>query len=133
MIAARSSAPATNMILTPRTMWQTQFAGTIVTQINRQAASADRGTLPSFNVASNLLHQTGLSAIEISTLFGGGIFSTRVKHQLNRLQSKPGGNATLGGKPIQTVVCTYLNTGFHGRAEMALAEPWTLVAGIGGE
>jgi iron complex outermembrane receptor protein len=86
--------------------------------------------LPSFNGASNVLRR-GLLAGRQSTSYAGGFFNyENINSQSSNLI--PGGNAALGGA-TQAVVGTHLNTGLRGRAEIALAERWTLVAGIGGE
>lgn len=93
-------------------------------------SSAYRGTLPSFNVTSGLLRRS-LLANGQSTTYASGFFNyENINSQSANLM--PGGNVTLGGA-TQTVVGTHLNSGFHGRTEMALAERWTLVAGLGGE
>jgi iron complex outermembrane receptor protein len=116
--------------LTSNTTWQTQFVWDNRDANQPTSSSAFRGTLPSFNVTSNILRH-GLLAERQSTTYAGGFFN----YENNNSQSSnliPGGNATLGGA-TQTVVGTHLNAGFHGRAEIALAERWTLVAGLGGE
>jgi iron complex outermembrane receptor protein len=116
--------------LTQSTTWQTQFVWDNRDANQPTSASAYRGTLPSFNVASNVLRH-GSFAGRQSTSYAGGFFNyENINSQSSNLM--PGGNAVLGGA-TQTVVGTHLNTGFHGRAEIALAERWTLVAGIGGE
>jgi iron complex outermembrane receptor protein len=116
--------------LTANTTWQTQFVWDNRDVNQPTSATSFRGTLPSFNVISNLLRH-GLVADRQSTTYAGGFFNyENINSQSFNL--RPGGNATLGGA-TQTVVETHLNTGFHGRAEIALAERWTVVAGLGGE
>lgn len=116
--------------LTANTTWQTQFVWDNRDANQPTSASAYRGTLPSFNVTSNLLRH-GLTAGRQSTTFAGGFFNyENINSQSSNLM--PGGGATLGGA-TQTVVGSHLNTGFHLREEMALAERWTLVIGLGGE
>lgn len=116
--------------LTANTTWQTQFVWDNRDANQPTSASAYRGTLPSFNVTSNVLRH-GLAAGRQSTTFAGGFFNyENINSQSSNLM--PGGGATLGGA-TQTVVGSHLNTGFHLREETALAERWTLVAGLGGE
>jgi len=116
--------------LTPNITWLTQFVWDNRDANQPTSASAYRGTLPSFNVTSNLLRH-GQLARHQSTTFVGSFFNyENINSQSSNLM--PGGGATLGGA-TQTVVGSHLNTGFHVREEMALSERWTLVAGLGGE
>jgi len=116
--------------LTPNTISQTQFVWDNRDANQPTSSSAYRGALPSFNVASNMVRR-GLLVERQSTTYAGGFFNyENINSQSSNLM--PGGNATLGGA-TQTVVGTHLNTGFHGRVEVALAERWTIVAGLGGE
>lgn len=116
--------------MTPNTTWQTQFVWDNRDANQPTSASAYRGTLPSFNVTSNLLRH-GLLARRQSTTFAAGFYN--YEHINSRSANlMPGGAATLGGA-TQTVVGSHLNTGFHLREEITLAERWTLVAGFGGE
>jgi iron complex outermembrane receptor protein len=116
--------------LTPSTTWRTQFVWDNRDANQPTSSSAYRGTLPSFNVVSSVLRH-GLFAERELTTYADGFFNyENINSQSSNLM--PGGKATLGGA-TQTVVGTHLNTGFHGRAEISLAERWTLVAGIGGE
>jgi iron complex outermembrane receptor protein len=112
------------------TTWQVQFVWDNRDANQPTSSSAYRGTLPSFNVSSNILRR-GLVAHRQSTLYAGGFFNyENINSQSSNLM--PGGNATLGGA-TQTVVGTHMNTGFRGRAEIAVAEHWMMVAGLNGE
>lgn len=116
--------------LTPNTTWQTQFVWDNRDANQPTSSSTYRGTIPSFNVTSNLLRH-GLLARRQATTFAGGFFNyENINSQSANLM--PGGAATLGGA-TQTVVGSHLNAGFHLRQEIALAERWTIVAGFGGE
>ncbi|RZU42378.1 iron complex outermembrane receptor protein [Edaphobacter modestus] len=116
--------------LTQATTWQTQFVWDNRDADQPTSATTYRGTLPSFNVMSNVLRR-GLFSNKQSTSYVGGFFNyENINSQSSNLM--PGGNATLGGQ-VQTVVGNHLNSGFRVREEIALAERWTLVAGLGGE
>ncbi|MDE1175737.1 MAG: TonB-dependent receptor [Edaphobacter sp.] len=116
--------------LTHNTTWQTQFVWDNRDANQPTSASAYRGTLPSFNVVSNLLRR-GLFAGKQSTTYVAGSFNyENINSQSANLM--PGGKAALGGT-TQIVVGTHSNSGFRVREELALAERWVLVAGLGGE
>ena len=116
--------------LTSNTTWQTQFVWDNRDANQPTSSSAYRGTLPSFNVMSNLLRH-GLTFGHSSTTLVGGFFNYE---NINSTSANlmPGGNATIGGA-TQTIQGSQMNSGFHARQEMSLAERWTLVAGLGGE
>lgn len=116
--------------LSSNSTWQTQFVWDNRDANQPTSASAYRGTLPSFNLTSNLLRRGRLVDRQSSTFAGGSFNYENINSQSSNLM--PGGNATLGGA-TQTVVGSHLNSGFHFREEIALAERWTLVAGVGGE
>lgn len=116
--------------LTSNTTWQSQFVWDNRDANQPTSSSAYRGTLPSFSLGSDVVGRGSLANRQ-TTLYAGGFFNyENISSQSANLM--PGGNAELGGA-TQTVTGTHLNTGFRGRVEFALAERWTLVAGLGGE
>lgn len=116
--------------LTSSTTWQNQFVWDNRDANQPTGSSAYRGTLPSFNVVSNIFRH-GVMEGRQSTIYAGGFFNyENINSQSSNLM--PGGNATLGGA-TQTVVGTHMNTGFRGRVEIAFAERWVLIAGLSGE
>jgi iron complex outermembrane receptor protein len=116
--------------LTDTTTWRTQFVFDNRDANQPTSSTTYRGTLPSFNVVSDVLRRGNLFGRH-STSYGGGFFNYE---NINSQSSNviPGGNATLGGQ-TQTVFGKHLNAGGRGRQEIALAERWTLVAGLGAE
>ena len=116
--------------LTQNTTWQTQFVWDNRDANQPTSASAYRGTLPSYNVMTNVLRRGALAGRQ-STTYAGGFFNyENINSQSTNLM--PGGNATLGGA-TQTVAGDHLNSGFRLREEIALSERWMIVGGIGGE
>lgn len=116
--------------LTHNTIWQTQFVWDNRDANQPTGASAYRGTLPSFNVLSNVVRR-GLIAGHQSMTYAAGSYNYE---NINSLSSNlmPGGNAAIGGA-TQAVAGSHLNTGFRLREELSLGERWVLVAGLGGE
>ncbi len=112
------------------TTWQTQFVWDDRVANQPTSASAYRGTLPSFNVVSDRLRHGKLGGKESTTYVGGFFNYENISSTSANLM--PGGNAAIGA-PTQTIQGDHFNTGFHLRAEYALAPQWTLVAGVGGE
>lgn len=116
--------------LTDNTLWQTQFVFDN-RDVNQPTSSTTfRGNYPSFNVISNVLRRGNLFDRHSTTYAGGSFNYENINSQSLNIIS--GGNATLGGL-VQTVAGKHLNTGLRARQEFALAERWTLVAGLGGE
>jgi len=116
--------------LTNTTTWRSQFVFDNRDANQPTSSTTYRGTLPSFNVVSDLLRRGSLFG-HASTIFGGGFFNyENINSESANLV--PGGHAALGGQ-TQTVVGKHLNTGGRGRAELALGERWTLVGGLGME
>lgn len=116
--------------LTDSTTWQTQFVWDNRDANQPTSSSAYRGTLPSFNVMSDLLRHGSTLGRSSTTVVGGFFNYENINSTSANLM--PGGNATIGGA-TQTVQGSHLNSGFHARQEMSLGERWTLVAGLGGE
>ncbi|WP_348269646.1 TonB-dependent receptor [Edaphobacter paludis] len=116
--------------LTDNTTWRTQFVFDNRDANQPTSASAYRGTLPSFNVISDVLRRGNLWSRRSSTFAGGFFNYENINSQSANLV--PGGNAAIGGQ-TQTVYGKHLNTGIRGRQEIALAEQWMLVAGLGAE
>ncbi len=116
--------------LTDTTTWRTQFVFDNRDANQPTSSTTYRGTLPSFNVVSDVLRRGSLWGRR-STSYGGGFFNYE---NINSQSSNviPGGNAAVGGQ-TQTVFGKHLNTGGRGRQEIALAERWTIVAGLGAE
>jgi iron complex outermembrane recepter protein len=116
--------------LTDNTTWRTQFVFDNRDANQPTSSTTYRGTLPSFNVVSDVMRRGNLWSHH-STTFAGGFFNYE---NINSLSANlvPGGNAALGGE-TQTVYGKHLNTGVHARHEIALAERWMLVAGLGAE
>jgi iron complex outermembrane recepter protein len=116
--------------LTDNTTWRTQFVFDNRDANQPTSSSTYRGTLPSFNLVSDVIQRGSLWSRH-STTFAGGFFNYE---NINSLSANlvPGGNAALGGE-TQTVYGKHLNTGFHARQEFAVAERWMIVAGLGAE
>jgi len=116
--------------LTDNMTWRTQFVFDNRDANQPTSSSTYRGTLPSFNVVSDVLRRVNLWSRHSST-FAGGFFNYE---NINSLSANlvPGGNAALGGQ-TQTAYGKHLNTGIRARQEIALAERWMLVAGLGAE
>ena len=116
--------------LTDRTTWRTQFVFDNRDANQPTGSTTYRGTLPSFNVVSDVLRRGNLWG-RSATSYAGGFFNyENINSQSSNIV--PGGNATLGGQ-TQIIVGKHLNVGGRARQEFALAERWTLVAGIGME
>ncbi len=109
--------------LTDNTTWRTQFVFDNRDANQPTSSSTYRGTLPSFNVVSDVLRRGNLWSRRSST-FAGGFFNYE---NINSLSANlvPGGNATLGGQ-TQTVNGKHLNTGIRARQEIAVAERFHL-------
>jgi iron complex outermembrane receptor protein len=116
--------------LTHNTTWLTQFVWDNRDANQPTSASAYRGTLPSFNVISNVARRGLIGGHQSMTYAAGSYNYENINSQSSNLM--PGGKATLGGA-TQTVVGTHMNTGFRLREELSLGERWMLVAGLGGE
>jgi iron complex outermembrane recepter protein len=116
--------------LTDNTTWRTQFVFDNRDANQPTSSTTYRGTLPSFNVVSDVTRRGNLWRRH-STTFAGGFFNYE---NINALSANlvPGGHAALGGE-TQTVYGTHLNIGVRARHEIALAERWMLVAGLGAE
>lgn len=110
--------------------WRTQFVFDN-RDINQPTSSTSyRGTYPSFNVLSDVVHRGSLGGRTV-TSYGGGFFNyENINSYVYNVM--PGGRATLGGQ-TQTIFGKHLNSGFHLREELELAERLTLVAGLGSE
>ena len=116
--------------LTDLTTWRTQFIFDNRDANQPTGSTTYRGTLPSFNVVSDVLRRGNLWG-RAGTSYAGGFFNyENINSQSSNIV--PGGNATLGGQ-TQTIFGRHLNAGGRARQELALAERWTLVAGIGME
>lgn len=116
--------------LNQSTTWQTQFVWDNRDANQPTSSSAYRGTLPSYNVMTNLL-RVGHLAGRQSTSYVGGFFNyENINSQSTNLM--PGGDAALGGA-TQTVAGNHLNTGFRLREEIELVQRWMIVVGLGGE
>ena len=116
--------------LTENTTWRTQFVFDNRDANQPTSSTTYRGTLPSFNVVSDVLRRGKLGG-RGSTAYAGGFFNyENINSQSSNLI--PGGNATLGGQ-TQTVFGKHLNAGGRLREELALGERWVLVAGLGME
>ncbi|WP_263385689.1 TonB-dependent receptor [Granulicella arctica] len=116
--------------LTDNTTWRTQFVFDNRDANQPTSSTTYRGTLPSFNVVSDVLRRGNLWSRH-GTTFAGGFFNYENIKSLSA-NLVPGGNAALGGQ-TQTVYGKHLNAGAHVRQEIALAERWMLVAGLGAE
>lgn len=116
--------------LTESTLWRTQFVFDNRDANQPTSSTTYRGTLPSFNVNSDVLRRAKLFGRR-STTYAGGFFNYE---NINSQSSNvvPGGNATLGGQ-TQTVFGKHLNAGGRARQELSLGERWTVVGGIGME
>lgn len=110
--------------------WRTQFVFDN-RDINQPTSSSSyRGTYPSFNVISDVVHRGSLEG-RTATSYAGGFFNyENINSYVYNVM--PGGRATLGGQ-TQTIFGKHLNSGFHLREELELAERVTLVAGFGAE
>lgn len=116
--------------LMPQLLWRTQF-----TFDNRDAnqptsSTTYRGTLPSYNVTSELTRKEKLRGQE-ATSYAMGFFNYENISSLSA-NLMPGGNARVGGQ-TQTVSGKHLNTGSRFRQELALSARWLVVAGAGVE
>jgi iron complex outermembrane receptor protein len=116
--------------LTGNTTWRTQFVFDNRDVNQPTSATTFRGTYPSFNVVSEVMRRANLFGRH-STSYAGGFFNYE---NINSYSGNivPGGNATLGGQ-TQGVTGKHLNSGVRARQEIALAERWALVAGLGAE
>jgi iron complex outermembrane receptor protein len=116
--------------LTDNLTWRTQFVFDNRDANQPTSSTTYRGTLPSFNVVSDVLRRGNLWNRR-SASYAGGFFNYE---NINSYSSNvvPVGGARLGGQ-TQTVFGKHLNTGARARQELALAERWTIVAGLGME
>lgn len=116
--------------LTDNLTWRTQFVFDNRDANQPTSSTTYRGTLPSFNVVSDVLRRGNLWNRR-SASYAGGFFNYE---NINSYSANvvPGGGARLGGQ-TQTVFGKHLNTGARARQELALAERWTIVAGLGME
>ena len=111
-----------------QTTWRTQFVFDNRDYKQPTSATAAFGTIPSFNLMSDLIHGGTLLG-RASTTSAGVFFNYE---NINSYSYNLNGAGALGGA-TQTIYGHHLNAGFRAREELALAPQWSGVLGVGGE
>ena len=112
------------------TTWRTQFVFDNRDYKQPTSASAAIGTIPSFNLMSDVVHSNTLLGRDATT--SGGVFFNYEDINSYTYNLSGGGANALGGI-TQTVRGHHLNAGFRAREELSLAPQWSGVVGLGGE
>lgn len=112
------------------TTWRTQFVFDNRDYKQPTSATSGIGTIPSFNLMSDLIRSGSLLGRDSAT--SAGVFFNYENINSYSYNLSAGGSHALGGI-TQAIFGHHLNAGFRAREELALAPQWSAVAGVGGE
>ncbi|MDE1147122.1 MAG: TonB-dependent receptor [Azospirillaceae bacterium] len=116
------------------TVWRTQFVFDNRDYNQPTSATSARGTVPSFNLMSDVTNRGQIFGLE-ATQFAGLSFNYEDINSYSynlAPATAAGGGATLGAL-TQSIFGHHYNVGAHLREEVALAPQWKAVVGVGGD